>query len=43
MAIAIPIPPPIHNDAIPRFLPLLNKEYINVTNTLAPEIDWLNN
>lgn len=43
MAIAIPIPPPTHNEAIPRFLPVLNKEYTNVTNTRAPKLNQSNN
>lgn len=42
-AIAIPIPPPTHNEAIPRFLPVLNKEYTNVTNTRAPTLNQSNN
>lgn len=42
-AIAIPIPPPTHNEAIPLFLPVLNKEYTNVTNTRAPTINQSNN
>lgn len=37
-AIAIPMPPPTHNDAMPRFLPVLSKAYTNVTNTRAPKI-----
>lgn len=37
------MPPPIHKDATPRFLPVLNKECINVTNTLAPKTIWFNN
>lgn len=34
---AIPMPPPTHKDATPRFLPFLNKACTNVTNILAPK------
>lgn len=33
------MPPPTHKDATPRFLPVLNKVYANVTNILAPKIN----
>ena len=35
--IAIPMPPPIHNDAIPFFTSLLIISWINVTNILVPD------
>lgn len=34
---AIPIPPPIHNDATPFLPPVRFKAYISVTNTRQPE------
>lgn len=37
IATAIPIPPPTHRDATPRFFPVLINAYTNVTNTLAPK------
>lgn len=40
---AMPIPPPTHKDATPRFLPVLNKECTKVTNTLAPKLNQSKN